>query len=294
MFGENMFVAPVTQAVDTASNLATEHIWIPEGEWIEWPTGKHVTGPVTVDRSFSIDQVPVYIRAGAIVPMQPQMRYTGEKPVDPLIINVFPMHDGQHSSYTVYEDGSKSETYKQSVCAWTQIDAHRAGSTLDVDVAPVRGHYAGMLQTRSYEVRLPADWPPTSITVNGRTLNPAHNTEDPGWHYDGNTLTTVIRLPKIATTEHVRLRIQRDPALVAHQARLDGFPGAITRLRSAYDALNQTSPRAWSPESLILAMQTGDRLSYTPSHASAEIGHFQDSFQKAILSLREVAQTAAM
>lgn len=57
--------------------------------------------PRTVDRSFSIKEVPVYIRAGAIVPMQPKMRYKGEKPVDPLIINVFPMHDGQHSSYTV-------------------------------------------------------------------------------------------------------------------------------------------------------------------------------------------------
>jgi alpha-glucosidase len=291
MFGENMFVAPVTQAVESASHLATEHIWIPEGEWIESPTGKHLTGPRTVDRSFSINQVPVYVRAGAIVPMQPEMRYSGEKPVDPLIINVFPMHDGQHSSYTVYEDDSNSETYKQGVCAWTQIDTHRFGSTLDVDVAPVRGHYAGMLRARSYELRLPADWPPTSITVNGRSLNAA--SEGPGWHYDGNTLTTVVRLPKIAITEHVWLRVHRDPALIAHEAKLDGFAGAMTRLRSAYDALNQTSPRE-SPESLIVAMQTGDRLSYDPSNASAEIEHFQDSYQKALFSVREVAQTAAM
>ena len=89
---------------------------MPEGEWIEWPTG-NTYRPRMADRSFSIDQVPVYIRAGAIVPMQPEMRYTGEKPVDPLIINVFPMQDGQHSSYTMYEDASKSETYKQGVCA---------------------------------------------------------------------------------------------------------------------------------------------------------------------------------
>ena len=69
-------------------------MWLPKGEWIEWPTGKHFTGPTTVERSFSIEQIPVYLKAGAIVPMQPPMRYTGEKPVDPLIVNVWPLDAG--------------------------------------------------------------------------------------------------------------------------------------------------------------------------------------------------------
>jgi alpha-glucosidase (family GH31 glycosyl hydrolase) len=292
MFGENMFAAPVTQPVDSTSQLAVEHVWIPEGEWIEWPTGKHFTGPLTVDRSFSIKEVPVYIRAGAIVPMQPKMRYTGEKPVDPLIINVFPMQNGQRSSYRVYEDTNKSETYKQGVCAWTEIDAHRSGPTMEVDVHPVLGHYPGMLHVRGYELRLPADWPPTSMTVNGRKLNLDQNGNGLGWHYDGNTLTTIVNVPHFATTEHVRLRIYRDPALVAHEAELDGFEGAMTRLRNAYDSLNQTSPSAWSPESLIFAMQTGNRMSYAPATAGAEIDQFQNAYQKAMVSAREIAQKA--
>jgi alpha-glucosidase (family GH31 glycosyl hydrolase) len=294
MFGENMFVAPVTQPVDGASQLATERIWIPEGEWIEWPTGKHFTGPLTVDRSFSIKEVPVYIRAGAIVPMQPEMRYTDQKPVDPLIINVFPMQNGQHSSYRVYEDASKSESYKQGACAWTEIDAHRAGATMEVDVHPVRGHYPGMLHARRYELRLPAGWPPTSITVNGSELNFVPDGKGAGWHYDGNTLTTIVNVPSFAATEHVHLRINRDPALVADEAELDGFEGAITRLRSAYDSLNQTSPGAWSPESLIVAMQTGDRLTFTPATANTEVGQFQASYRKALVSVEEIAQKADM
>ena len=79
---------------DKVSGLATEKVWLPKGEWIEWPTGKHFTGPATVERSFSIEQMPVYVKAGAIVPMQPPMRYTGEKPVDPLIVNVWPIKPG--------------------------------------------------------------------------------------------------------------------------------------------------------------------------------------------------------
>jgi alpha-glucosidase len=226
--------------------------------------------------------------------MQPEMHYTGEKPVDPLIINVFPMQDGQHSSYTMYEDASKAEIYKQGVCAWTQIDARRSGSTMEIEVQPVRGHYPGMLQARSYELRLPADWPPTSITVYGRNLNFVRNGKGVGWHYDGNTLTTIVTVPSSATTETVRLRIHRDPTLVARGAELDGFEGAIRRLRSAYDELNQTSPSAWSPEDLIAAMQTGDRLSYRPTTAGAEIERFQDSYRRAVIGADEVSQRADM
>jgi len=53
--------------------------------------GQALIGPASFERSFSIEQTPVYLRAGAIVPMQPPMRYTGEKPVDPLIVNVWPL-----------------------------------------------------------------------------------------------------------------------------------------------------------------------------------------------------------
>ena len=94
VFGDQMLAAPVTAPADKVSGLATEKVWLPKGEWIEWPTGKHFAGPATVERSFSIEQIPVYLRAGAIVPMQPPMLYTGEKPVDPLIVNVWPLAPG--------------------------------------------------------------------------------------------------------------------------------------------------------------------------------------------------------
>src|SRR5208337_1689164 len=101
---DQMLAAPVTATADKVSGLAAEQVWLPKGDWIEWSTGKHFTGPVTAERNFSIDQVPVYLRAGAIVPMQPAMLYTGEKPIDPLIVNVWPLAPGTSSSYSVYED----------------------------------------------------------------------------------------------------------------------------------------------------------------------------------------------
>jgi alpha-glucosidase (family GH31 glycosyl hydrolase) len=63
-----MLVAPVTAPADKVSGLATEKVWLPKGEWIEWPTGKHFTGPAAIERSFSIEQTPVYCAPGRLCP----------------------------------------------------------------------------------------------------------------------------------------------------------------------------------------------------------------------------------
>ncbi|HEV2327132.1 MAG TPA: TIM-barrel domain-containing protein, partial [Terracidiphilus sp.] len=141
MFGSQMLAAPVTEAVDTTSGLATEKIWFPPGEWIEWPTGKHFTGPTTINRSFSIDQIPVYVRAGAIVPMQPAMLYTGEKPVDPLIVNIWPLAPGQSSQYSLYADNGVSVEYQHGVFTRTPIHATETGDTLRIEIGPVDGSF---------------------------------------------------------------------------------------------------------------------------------------------------------
>jgi alpha-glucosidase (family GH31 glycosyl hydrolase) len=240
LFGDQMLVAPVTAPADKTSGLATEAVWLPGGEWIEWPTGKHLTGPVTVDRSFSIDQTPVYLRAGAIVPMQPPMRYTGEKPVDPLIVNVWPIVPGGKSSYSVYEDSGVSVEYQHGVFTRTPIQATETGDTLKVEIGPVEGSFPGMLRARGFELRLPGDWPPASVTVNGVPINHAEVGGKGGWTFEGNTLTTVIPVASRSTSSRVTIEVKRAEGLTARRLELDGFAGMMTRLRGAYDGMNVT------------------------------------------------------
>jgi alpha-glucosidase len=292
LFGDQMLAAPVTAPGDKLSGLATEKVWLPknetESDWIEWPTGKHLAGGASYDRSFTIDQTPVYLRAGAIVPMQPPMRYTGEKPVDPLIVNVWPMHPGQTSSYSVYEDSGVSVEYQHGVFTRTPIKAEQTGDTLKVEVGPVEGSFPGMLKARALELRLPADWPPASITVNGETVKRATVTGHGGWSYEGNTLTTVIPVPSHATSARVVIEVRRAEGLTARRSELDGFAGAMTRLRGAYDALNFTNPVSEPPDILVEAMQTGDRLGYHPERAVEEIAHFHEILPKAQASVAEI------
>jgi alpha-glucosidase (family GH31 glycosyl hydrolase) len=276
LFGDQMLVAPVVTAGDKTSGLATEQVWLPQGEWIECPTGKHLTGPTTVSRNFSIGQTPVYLKAGAIVPMQPPMLHTGEKPVDPLIVNVWPLAAGASSRYSVYEDSGVTVDYQRGVFARTPIKATQFGDTLSVEIGPVEGSYPGMLTSRAHELRLPADWPPSSVTVNGVPVHQEGSTENGGWRFEGNTLTTIIPVARTSVASKITIEVHRATGLTARRGELDGFTGAMTRLRGAYDALQKTWPISTPPDTLIDAMQTGDRLGYHPDRAQAELARFHD------------------
>ncbi|MDR3797347.1 MAG: glycoside hydrolase family 31 protein [Terracidiphilus sp.] len=281
VFGDQLIAAPVTAAADKVTGLSAEKVWLPKGDWIEWPTGKHFSGPVSVERSFTIAQIPVYVKAGAIVPMQPPMLHTGEKPVDPLIVNVWPLAAGASSSYSVYEDSGASVEYQKGVFARTPIKVTQNADTLRVEIGPVAGNYPGMLKTRGYELRLPADWPPVSVTVNGNALKPVKPGEPGGWRYEGNTLTTIVPAPAQSTAAKVVVEVQRGKGLSAQREKIDGFAGKMTLLRGAYDAMQATGPVAGPSLALIDAMQSRDRLSYYPEKIDSELAHFSDALQQA-------------
>ena len=285
LFGDQMLAAPVVTPVDQTSGLASEKVWLPAGDWIEWPTGKHFTGPASAERRFSIEQIPVYLKAGAIVPMQPAMLYTGEKKVDPLIVNVWPLAPGQTSAYSVYEDSGVSVDYQRGVFARTPIKASQNGDTLTVEIGPVEGSFPGMLKTRSYELRLPADWPPASVTVNGVAVKQAGSLGKDGWSYEGNTLTTRIPVASASVANRIVVEVRRAEGLSARRGELDGFAGTMSRLRGAYDAMQKMTPVSRPPDALIDAMQAGDRLSYHPERAGAEMARFHELLEKAMTAL---------
>jgi alpha-glucosidase (family GH31 glycosyl hydrolase) len=270
MFGDSILVAPISQPTGKDSQLVKRTVWLPEGNWIEWDTGAHLQGPVSTERAFSIRQIPVYVKAGSIIPMQPQMSYTREKPVDPLILTVFPPVGGQSSTYRLYQDAGNTPGYKHGEEAWTKI--HAAWSADDaaftLTVSPIEGHYNGMEASRGYELRLRGSWPPESVTVNGDSI--AHN-ENAGWSYDGNTLATIVRTRSISTASPVTIVVKIKPSMARQVALLEGFPGKMTRLREAYDILNATWPEGWTPDPLVDAMQTGDRIGYHPETAFDEL-----------------------
>jgi hypothetical protein len=206
------------------------------------------------------------------------MRYSGEKPVEPLILTVFPPRNGQSSTYTLYQDAGNTPGYKMDEAAWTTIRANSSADGADVAlvISPENGRYAGMQHARSYELRLVGDWPPASVTVNGAPIGRVQKDSLPGWRYDGNTLTTIVRTPSFMTTAGVNIVIKISPELARQASLLDGFAGKMVRLRETYDILNQSWPEGWTPDEVTEAMQTGDRIGYSPATAFTELTRFAE------------------
>ncbi len=273
MFGDSILADPITEPVAKESQLAKTRVWLPPGEWIEWDTGARFRGPASVERDFSLSQIPLYVKAGSIIPMQPPMSHTGQLPIDPLILAVFPLENGQVSKYRLYDDAGDTPGYRSGECTWTPIQAAASsdGTSFTVTVSPTTGHYRGMPATRAYQLRLPGNWPPASVSVNGEPLTFSSESERPGWKFEGDTLTTVITTRRFPMTDAVTIKVQTKPHSVSDRALLDGFAGKMSRLRETYDILNAAWPAGSSPTSLIDAMQTGDRMKYRPETVLFEL-----------------------
>jgi len=293
-FGDQLFVVPVTQAMHAGSRLARVEVWIPPGRWIEWPTGREFSGPQMVERHFSLEQIPVYARAGAILPMQPAMLRADERSLDPLLLTVFPLMDGGSSEYRLYEDNGNGTDYRRGASRWTPISAEQRGDELRIEVHPGQGTFPGMVERRSYQLRLPADWPPIVVEVNGETLPLVPRGTEPGWHYEGRTLTAHVNTRPFACTEGVVIRIKRPDGSMAQRAKLEGIAGAITRLQAANEALNDVFPRAYASDDLVEACQTPSRLDYHPETVRNEVARFPVIYQRALGFVQGLAETSKL
>ncbi len=276
MFGDNIFVDPITQPVAKDSQLAHVTVWLPPGDWIEWDTGARLQGPATVERSFSLSQIPVYVKAGSIIPMQPAT-HVPRTSTEPLILSVFPMNDGHVSTYRLYDDVGDTPGYEYGESAWTPIRASLSGDgrLLNVSVAPVEGRYPGMPNERAYELRFPGSWPPSAVSVNGKPLPFAKRKGTIGWRFEGDTLTTIVTTARVPVNSTLKISLRIGLDMARNRSLLDGFAGKLARVRETYDLLNANWPVAWSPDELVSAMQTGDRVGYFPKTALAEVSALQ-------------------
>ncbi|PYV17861.1 MAG: glycoside hydrolase [Acidobacteria bacterium] len=105
LWGRDILVAPVTKQGATSRRL-----YLPRGIWYDFWTEEELKGGREIDRPVDLETLPLYLRAGALVPMGPIKRYAEEKPDDPLRINIYPGTDGE---FTLYEDDGSSFNYQR-------------------------------------------------------------------------------------------------------------------------------------------------------------------------------------
>jgi alpha-glucosidase (family GH31 glycosyl hydrolase) len=87
-----------------------------------------------------LETVPMFVRGGAIIPTGPEMKYVGEKPVDPITFAIYPDENGSASA-TLYEDDGTSPAYERGVFRRTMVNAKRSGMGYAVSVSAPQGSY---------------------------------------------------------------------------------------------------------------------------------------------------------
>ena len=131
-------------AIDfTATKTATKYL--PKGAtWYDFWTGKYYAGGQDVTLETSLDRVPMFVRAGSILPLGPEMQYVGEKAWDNLELRIYP---GANGSFTLYEDEGDNYNYEKGQYATITFQWNDKARTLTIGER--KGSYPGMLQNKA-------------------------------------------------------------------------------------------------------------------------------------------------
>ena len=137
MIGDDLLVAPVLKP-----DVTERRVYLPKGVWCDYWTSKRYEGGRTIQVRAPLEMVPMFVRAGAIIPLAPAMNYIGEKPADPLTLAVYPDEKGLASA-SLYEDDGLSPAYREGVFRRTAIKVTPAGKDFRLQTSSTGSYRTG-------------------------------------------------------------------------------------------------------------------------------------------------------
>jgi alpha-glucosidase len=197
MIGTDLLVAPVTKP-DVTSRV----VYLPEGIWFDYWTGKRYAGQQMIRTAAPLEIVPMFVRGGSIIPMGPEMNYIGEKPDDPLTFDVYTDEKGRAAT-TLYEDDGNSPAYKQGAFRRTSVRVAQMGRIWRINLDAPEGSYQPGARELIFNLKTSA--PARTVTLDGRPLNPLQTgARGNGWRRDASGVT--IRITDDGKAHEIEIR----------------------------------------------------------------------------------------
>ena len=162
MFGKSLLVCPVTTPMyskivvngkDTTkvgdfTKIKSEEVYLPKGtEWLDFWNGEKYKGGQTINKNTPIDIMPLFVKAGSILPIGPNVQYATEKKWDDLEIRIYPGADGE---FTLYEDENDNYNYEKGIYSTINFKWDDSKKTLTINDR--KGSFPGMLNTRTFRI----------------------------------------------------------------------------------------------------------------------------------------------
>jgi alpha-glucosidase len=188
LFGRDLFVAPVTTEMVDA-----EEISLPPGEWYDYWTSEKHAYKEKISRHPRLEEMPLYVRAGAILPMQPAVQYTGEMPNGSLQLRVYPGNDCRGS---LYQDDGHTFAYQKGEILHVNYSCKVSAGSVTV---------TSSVDKRAFQPW----WKSADVTVFGAAIAPTEVRVGDGvihdWHYDGQAHAVTLTVSDAVKNWSVRL-----------------------------------------------------------------------------------------
>lgn len=187
MSGEWFLVAPVY-----TNTTIKNDIYLPATRWVDYWDGTLYEGPLKLNNyATPLNKLPLFVKAGAIIPMYPEMLYDNQKPKDTLSLDLYPYGK---SSFSLYEDDGITKDYRTGAFATTEIKLDGPVSGFDqpviATISPSIGTYDGMLSSRNNNLDFHFSYKPGYVILDNKDTLPEYasltdlNLAARGWYFD--------------------------------------------------------------------------------------------------------------
>jgi len=175
MFGPAFLVSPVTQ-----QGATSRQIYLPQAMWYDFWTGAQVHGGQRIQADAPLDRMPLYVRAGSILPLGPEVEYAMQSPDAPIELRIYRGADG---SFSLYNDEGDNEDYEKGAYSITPLHWDDASSTLTIGART--GSYPGMTPQRTFRVVV--------VGANHGVGSQVTATADREIQYSGQSVSVVLK-----------------------------------------------------------------------------------------------------
>jgi alpha-glucosidase (family GH31 glycosyl hydrolase) len=155
LWGRDMLIAPVTE-----KGAVKREVYLPKGNWYNWWTNKKETGGQTITCDADLSTLPIYVKAGSIIPFDPIRQYTAQPVTEPTTIKIF---DGADGDFTLYDDDGKTLDYIKGKASRTEFAWNN--KTKILVIKPVAG---SSTQIKNYKIQLVSTGKEKSVKYTGK------------------------------------------------------------------------------------------------------------------------------
>jgi alpha-glucosidase (family GH31 glycosyl hydrolase) len=161
LWGRDLLIAPVF-----TKGASSRDVYLPKGEWYDWWTNVKLTGGQSVSRAVDLATMPIYVRAGAIVPFDPVRQYTSQTVSEPTTLRVYRGADGQ---FTLYDDDGISQEYVKGRGSWTRIAWNDRTGQLTIEPGAPEGA-TNVATERTFRVQVLPEGTSKDVKYSGRRV----------------------------------------------------------------------------------------------------------------------------